>query len=624
MAIKDILDQNKNIQPNTELLQTLQKAIPQYFDADGNFKADKFEAALKANNVEEVRDGYRLSFVGKDYARLQTGMESETMMVPDMEHNALPENAGSENVFITGDNLEALRHLQNAYSGKIKMIYIDPPYNTDKEFVYSDKFDFTDEKLKTALGYTDTEIARLKSIQGKSTHSAWLTFMYPRLKIAQKLLTEDGVIFVSIDDNEQANLKLLMDDVFGEGNFIANFLWKKKGTTSNVEGAQVSSLTDSTLCFRKSEKAIIKPRIKRKETRSYSKVDKEGSYRTTVIEKKDSGSYKRESMKFEILGHLPRVGKRWQMGEDKAKELENKNRFIWDGEKILLKIYDFEEKDTTSARPNLLFDHGSTDSAANMLKKLFDGKEELFDNPKPIELIRDLIEISSNSTDIILDFFAGSGTTAHAVMQLNANDGGNRKYIMVQLDEKVAPNSEAEKAGYETIDQIARERIKRAANKIRSENPLFAERGDFGFKHYRLMEPNIQTLDKIIDFDPNENKLFGDDMISPFAFDNESGLPAILQTWLIRDGYDFSTVVEKIKLADYESQYVSESATMYLINIGFSHASLKDLLNKIGKNELLVNTIIVYPYSFTFEQMRALKYNVKTNVEGQISIIERY
>jgi adenine-specific DNA-methyltransferase len=220
MAIKKTIEQNQNKLPNSDLLLTLQKTFPQYFDTTGNFKLDKFESELKENNIAEARDGYRLNFVGKDYARLQAGQGSETVFVPDNDHNNLPENINSENVFITGDNLEALRHLQNAYTSKIKIIYIDPPYNTGQEFVYNDRFEFNDDKLKTSLGYGDAEIERLKSIQGKSSHSAWLTFMYPRVKLAQKLLSDDGIIFVSIDDNEQANLKLLLDDILGEGNFV--------------------------------------------------------------------------------------------------------------------------------------------------------------------------------------------------------------------------------------------------------------------------------------------------------------------------------------------------------------------------------------------------------------------
>ncbi|WP_461248146.1 DNA methyltransferase [Treponema sp. R6D11] len=221
-GLKAILNHNETVQPNDDLLNTLKAAIPQFFDKDGNFKTDIFEDELKRNNIAEARDGYKLSFVGKDYARLQVGIKSETMIVPDCKHNSQAQNVNSGNVFITGDNIDALRHLVNAYENQIKLIYIDPPYNTGKEFVYSDNFEFSDEKLKLILGYTDEEITRLKSIQGKSSHSAWLTFMYPRLKIAHRLLKNDGVIFVSIDDNEQANFKLILDDLFGESNFVSN------------------------------------------------------------------------------------------------------------------------------------------------------------------------------------------------------------------------------------------------------------------------------------------------------------------------------------------------------------------------------------------------------------------
>jgi adenine-specific DNA-methyltransferase len=173
-GLKAILNHNETAQPNDELLSTLKAAIPQFFDKDGNFKNDKFQDELKKSNIAESRDGYKLGFVGKDYARLQVGLKSETMIVPDCKHNALPENANSGNVFITGDNLDALRHLVNAYGNQIKLIYIDPLYNTGKEFVYNDEFEFNDEKLESTLDYNDKEIARLKSIQGKSSHSAWL------------------------------------------------------------------------------------------------------------------------------------------------------------------------------------------------------------------------------------------------------------------------------------------------------------------------------------------------------------------------------------------------------------------------------------------------------------------
>jgi adenine-specific DNA-methyltransferase len=331
--------------------------------------------------------------------------------------------------------------------------------------------------------------------------------MYPRLLLARDLLKDDGVIFISIDDNEVAQLRLLCDEVFGEENFLSQFLWKKKGTTSNVEGAEVSSQVDYQLCYKKSPNAKIKQRKTNKETRRYPKSDEVGNYRTTVIEKKDSGGYKRDSMKFEILGHKPRDGKRWQIGIDTAKDLEAKNRFVYDGEKIILKIYDFEDKDTYSAQPNLLDFCGSSDSASKLVNEEIFGNTELFDTPKPLELLNYFINISADKNDLILDFFAGSGTTAHAVMDLNAKDGGNRKFICVQWAEETPQKSEARKAGYETIFDITKARIDRAGEKILGEakaslpkeESLFGATEvphpiDIGFRTFEVVEDAKQKI----------------------------------------------------------------------------------------------------------------------------------
>ena len=302
------------------------------------------------------------------------------------------------------------------------------------------------------------------------------------------------MIFISIDDNEVENLRKICNEVFGENNFVTNFLWKKKSTTSNVEGAEVSSLCDYTLCYRRSNVAKLKQRIKAKEERSYQYEDEEGVYRLTVIEKKDSGAYKRDSMKFPIMGYYPREGKRWQIGLDKARELEQKGRFVYDGEKILMKIYSFEDKDTTSAQPNLLDDCGSTDSAARAVNKELFNIPELFSNPKPTELLKHLTIISTNEDSIILDFFSGSATSAHAVLKLNAEDGGNRKFIMVQLPEKTDEKSEAYKAGYKKICEIGKERIRRAGKKIKEEHPE-AKDLDTGFRVFRVDSSNYEEVE---------------------------------------------------------------------------------------------------------------------------------
>jgi len=492
-------------------LKKLKAQFPEIFTEE-LIDMEKLKATF-TDNINFNNERYVLNWAGKSDAFKTLQIPTTATLKPQPKESVNFDT--TENVFIEGENLEVLKVLQKSYYGKIKCIIIDPPYNTGNDsFIYPDSFKENKADYEKRIGDKDEEgylmkegMFRKNSKESGHYHSNWLSMMYPRLFLAKNLLRDDGVIFVHIDDNEVHNLRMIMNEIFGEENFVANFLWKKKGTTSNVEGAQVSSLTDSTLCYRRSEDTIIKPRIKEKETRSYPYKDNEGLYRTTVIEKKDSGSYKRETMKFKIIGQLPRIGKRWQIGEKTARKLENKNRFIFDGEKILLKIYDFEDKNTTSARPNLLFEHGSTDSASNTIKKLFDGKEELFDNPKPVKLIKELISFSTDNNDTILDFFAGSGTTAQAVLELNKEDGGNRKFILVQLPELCSETSEAYKAGYKTIADISKERIRRVIKKIEKEQAEAQKQKerqldfgdnpeskplDLGFKAFRLAPSNFK------------------------------------------------------------------------------------------------------------------------------------
>lgn len=446
---------------------------------------EKLQMSLDPSLAEIKEDGYGLNWVGKKEAYHNAFTKNYKVLKPLKEISKNWDE--TENILIKGDNLDALKILRQNYFESIKMIYIDPPYNTKNDgFVYNDNFTSSTEQTLEELGYDKEYIDYIENIQGAKTHSGWLNFMYPRLLLAKDLLKDDGVIFISIDDNEAAQLKLLCDEIFCEENFLSQFLWKKKGTTSNVEGAEVSSQVDYQLCYKKSQNAKIKQRKTEKETRQYPYSDEIGSYRTTVIEKKDSGGYKRDTMKFEILGHKPRNGKRWQIGIETAKELEANNRFIYDGEKIILKIYDFEDKDTYSAQPNLLDFCGSSDSASKLVNQEIFGNTELFDTPKPIELLNYFINITTDENDIILDFFAGSGTTAHAVMDLNAQDNGNRKFICIQWAEKTPEKSEARKAGYETIFDITKARIDKAGEQL--------AKGDIGFRTFEIVEDQKQKI----------------------------------------------------------------------------------------------------------------------------------
>ena len=680
VGLGNIHEYNETVRSNSDLLNRLKAVFPEFIDKDNNFKKDKFEDELKENNISESRDGYKLGFVGKDYARLQVGLKTETMIVPDCTHNSLPENINSGNIFITGDNLEALRHLINAYENQIKLIYIDPPYNTGKEFVYSDNFEFDDERLKTVLGYTDEEVKRLKSIQGKSSHSAWLTFMYPRLKIAQRLLKEDGVIFISIDDNEQANLKLLMDDIFGEGNFVGTL-----SVENNPKGRKNSrfiSISSEYLHIYAKNKnsAYFLENIPKNANDMIEDDDGifihnsgkrvlvgENNFNNAVT---NSSSEKNYSVYYnnkdnsiilikELYGEIDHklLSKGYEKyysyfnnqlientyTANKFMELFENNALEFTGNKIFEKNFN----DTIRIKSQLVnkkyeavingkkINYSmelTTTGAGTYFKSLFNTDKLYFDTLKNIGLIRIILTLFEKEDFITLDFFAGSATTAHAVMQLNAEDGGNRKYIIVQLDEETKLDSEARKAKYSTIDEIARERIKLAGRKILTnyESDLVNQTNgwdrDIGFKHYRLVTPEIKTIDKIIEFNPNEPALITDDMIKPFEYSNTktSGLDTILTTWLINDGFRFDTNVEEMTFGSYNAHYVHEAQKLYLINREWDTTALEDLLNQIGKNKLLVSTIVVYPYSFEFEAMRELKTNIKNNLDKPPTLIERY
>jgi len=486
----DHLSQSKDlIQEN---IDQLKKLFPEIV-SEGKIDFKSLQQVL-GEEIEDEEEFYRFTWAGKSQSRREAHKPSTGTLRPCKEDSL--DWDSTQNLYIEGDNLEVLKLLQKSYAGKIKMIYIDPPYNTGSDFVYKDNYKDNLKNYQEVTGQIDSEGNKISTNSDSDGrfHSNWLNMMYPRLRLSRNLLKEDGLIFISIDDNEHPSLRKICNEIFGEENFSSNFIWKKKGTTSNVVGAEVSYLFDNTLCYKKSQKSKILPRIKLSETREYKFSDEEGNYRTSIIEKKNDGEYERKSMQFEILGHKPRKGKRWQIGLEKAKYLESINRFLYDGEKILLKIYDFEDSDTTSAQPNILDDMGSSDSANKTVKSLFDGIS-VFDTPKPIELIKHLIKISDTENEIILDFFAGSSSTAHSVMELNVSEGGNRKFIQVQLPELTSEKSESRKLGYETISEISKERIRRVSKKLKEDYPINFKVIDLGFKVFKLDSSNIKSWD---------------------------------------------------------------------------------------------------------------------------------
>lgn len=505
--IRDNMEKNKEVKSNTAFLKELKEKLPQFFTADkldeegniveaGTFDLEKLKNALKENNINELTSGYQLDFIGKNYARKQAGEYSTTVIVPDNVHNQKAENKDSKNLFFTGDNLEVLRHLQNNYENSIDCIYIDPPYNTGSDgFVYPDKFEYSDEQLQAMFNLNENELARLKSIQGKATHSAWLTFMYPRLYLAKKLLKDTGVIFVSIDDNEQANLKLLMDEILGESNFVAKFDWRKK--TGANDAKDIAVITESIYLYTKNyeiaftnkiwgrnEAAIKTSRYNQvdefTETRGkfyYDTLDRGGlNYSDSMnypIEAPDGGIiYPNGRSEFENDGWIWKWGKEkvnWGL-KNKFLEFVESNKSKGSKYTIKYKVYQNVDNDGNirerrgQAYSNLILDP-INQSGSQDIFSLFK-ISGLFSNPKPVKLIKYLLNIIDRKDLVVLDFFAGSASTADAVLQLNDKDNGDRQFILVQIPELTRIDSIAYKEGYKSIDKIAYERIKKSISKI--------------------------------------------------------------------------------------------------------------------------------------------------------------
>ena len=409
----------------------------------------------------------------------------------------------TENLYIEGDNLEVLKLLQNSYFNKVKMIYIDPPYNTGNDFIYIDDFAQNIDEYEEAKGSFDEEGNRLfkNTDTNGRFHSDWCSMIYPRLVLARNLLANDGVIFISIDDNEQENLKKICDEVFGEKNFIAQVIWERAYAPVNLK-KHFSENHDYIICYAKDiDKAICNglPRASEANDR-YSNPDNDprGVWQSDNL----SVGPIVQSKIYEIITPggrkvLPPEGYCWRLSKEKFKEFVKDNR-IWfgkDGNNVP-SIKRFLTEVKQSITPMTIWKYsevGHSQDAKQNLKKLFDGKS-FFDYPKSVELIKRCIQLYSNESSIIIDFFSGSATTAHAVMQLNAEDGGKRKFIMVQLPEKTDEKSEAFKAGYKNICEIGKERIRRAGEKIKEEAGLNGQDLDIGFRVLKLDSSNMKDI----------------------------------------------------------------------------------------------------------------------------------
>ncbi|EOE6699260.1 site-specific DNA-methyltransferase [Morganella morganii] len=488
----------------------LKSLFPEAFNEDSvDFEVLK---QLLGENVDDKEERYGLNWHGKRQARQLALTPSRGTLRPCKDESVDWHN--TKNLMIEGDNLEVLKLLQKSYAGKVKLIYIDPPYNTGKDFVYPDNFQDNMKNYLEITGQTEDGV-RVSSNSETSGryHTDWLNMMYPRIKLARNLLKEDGFIFLSIDDNEVNNLKLMCDDIFGQENFVANVIWQKKYSTK-ADSKNFSESHDYILCYKKSDQSKILglPRSKQQES-TYKNLDNDprgvwasdNLLRTEVRDYAVFGITSPSGME-----HYPPAGSSWRFNKDKIEELISDNR-IWFGEdgnnKPRLKRFRSEVRDTIPPQTLWGFEHvGHTDEGTKQLAELFDSTRSPFPNPKPVRLLQRIVQIATKENDIIMDFFAGSGTTGQAVYELNETDKQDRKFILVQLPETLSKsNKEDLSAIYfcEELDkplylsELTKERLRRAGNKVKAINPDW--NGDTGFRVFKLDTSNIRPWEATAD-----------------------------------------------------------------------------------------------------------------------------
>ena len=455
--------------------------------------------------VEGREERYQFTWPDKKKAMLAANAPITATLRPiqadSVGRDGTPGGFDSENLYIEGDNLEVLKLLQETYLSKVKMIYIDPPYNTGNDFVYEDDFaQSTDEYMENSGQYDEVGNRMVTNTESNGRfHTDWLNMMYPRLKLAKDLLAEDGVILASIGDMELCNLQSVMDEIYGASNQICCFVWKSRAKPTNAGNARFrpQKVAEYVLVYSKSDPETQIFNVIPAKERVYPHEDELGKFRTTTILTSNRGTFRRETMRFESHGYTPNEDFRWKAGKETIDHLYDTNHvYVSENGVPMEKKYAHEESDPlypiyTFIDADL---SGTAESGKAELGRLV-GKQHGFDTVKPVQLIKYLLQTFAGKNDIIFDFFSGSATTAQAVMEQNAEDGGRRKYILVQVEEKCDPDGEAYKAGFQTVCEIGKERIRRAGRKIKEAAGLDAPADlDIGFRCLRLSESNMENV----------------------------------------------------------------------------------------------------------------------------------
>lgn len=582
--MKNLAGESMNI--TEENLKAMQQLFPEAFE-EGKIDFDVLQQLL-GDFVDDEQERYSFKWNGKGKALRLSQTPSMGTLRPCKEESKDWDN--TENIYIEGDNLEVLKLLQKSYYGKVKMIYIDPPYNTGGDFVYKDNFHDNIQNYKEITGQIDGEGNRIDTNTESNGrfHTDWLNMMYPRLRLARNLLTDDGVVFISIDDNEQENLKRICDEVFGEVNFVACVVWQRNYAPISLKNF-FSESHEYAFVFAK-DKSLLKTNLlprSEKQDKDYKNPDNDprGVWKVGNLTVGPAV----EKQVYEIVGPTgksfwPPKGYCWRFTKEKLSALREDNR-IWFGAKgdnsPVPKLFLTEVQNGVT--PMTLWTHedaGHNQIATREVRDLFN--DAVFTSPKPIKYITRFLQIGMNKDSLIMDFFSGSATVAHAVMKLNVEDGGHRKFIMVQLPEPTDKKSEAYKAGYKNICEIGKERIRRAGDKIKAETGDKAADLDIGFKVFKLDSSNLQK------WNPQP-----DDIMQTLQQATDNFLPDrteqdVLYEIMLKIGIDLTCQVEEEQAAGETVYIIGGGALMICLgrNITTAVAEAVVILHEEYESEL--------------------------------------
>lgn len=603
-----------------KIAQLFPQCVTEHLGKDGKLQLgidfEKLQAELSDDIIGEGEERYQFTWPDKRAAARLANTPTTMTLRPcgaesvDFDH--------TQNLYIEGDNLDVLKVLRETYLGKVKMIYIDPPYNTGNDFVYNDGFNVVKAKEEERNGLYDEDGYQTLSKFDRNTssngrfHTDWLNMMYPRLKVARDLLTDDGVIFISIDDNEVENLKKVCDEIFGETNFIAQFPWRKRTAKSDVPFG-VSQDYEWIICYAKSKD--FSASIEGEERKYYVTSDfPNRPWRVHDLTKQTTASERPNSF-FTIIN--PKTGdeypansnRTWAITEETFEEYYAINRIVFPGDYDFLRISKpvlryWKEDDIKKAGENFgrvavsskLPDNiGMSQDGTKEVTDLFDGK--LFSFPKPASLIRFFTKIINSKDSLVLDFFSGSATTAHAVMQLNAEDGGNRKFIMVQLPELTDEKSEAYKAGYKNICEIGKQRIRLAGKKIKADSPLTTQNLDVGFRVLKLDSSNMED----VYYTPEE---FNSQMLFQENVKADRTEEDLLFQVMLELGIELSASIRKERLG-------TQNATVFNVDNGYLMATFAQNIDEATITEIAKRN----PGYFVMRDASAASDNVMDNFE---------